>query len=275
MTITGRMATTTDTRGPADMLAAFLAIIGQAPHWPDRACRGHDPSLWDDRLDLTGPSGNTYREADPDRDARHDEARRICHDCPRRAECLATRVADPTIGPGIWGGELFGFERTTGRCGVCNTMFSRPDANTKYCGPGCAQAAHRDHKRVYDATRSQLPGLTHCANCATEIPQERQQHRARSCSERCRKALQRRNARDKKRSARHATTHATPLPCVVCEEPVPHDRRDRGGKTCSPECQAIHRRTTKNALMTAARARKNGVVQIPAATSPEREDTAA
>lgn len=72
------------------------------PSTPGPECTGPDARLWDWRLDVDPPE--TPRHAA----GRHREAQAICRQCRIRALCLADRETNPSLGAGVWGGELFG-----------------------------------------------------------------------------------------------------------------------------------------------------------------------
>ena len=64
-------------------------------------CAAHPyPSPWDAELD-------GVHESAAQRARRHRQAQTICRRCPIMAACLASRTANPQLGGGVWGGEVF------------------------------------------------------------------------------------------------------------------------------------------------------------------------
>src|SRR5438067_1619696 len=78
-----------------------ITIWIRTPDLHGGLCAGHPyPSPWDAELDGVGESA-------AQRARRHREAQTICRRCPIMAACLASRMGNPQLGGGVWGGEVF------------------------------------------------------------------------------------------------------------------------------------------------------------------------
>ena len=84
-----------------------VATWSLTPDLEGGSCAGHPyPSPWDAELD-------GVRESAAQRARRHRQAQIICRRCPIMAACLASRLGDPQLGGGVWGGEVFSEKEST------------------------------------------------------------------------------------------------------------------------------------------------------------------
>lgn len=108
-----------------------LLILG--PNLPAAACQG-EGNLWDDAVD---------GETDEQRTQRATTAITICNSCPEQDRCLQTRLTNPVLGPGIYGGVMFG--KPTQRSCACGCGEPLPpDAHTqrRYHNRACRRRAY-------------------------------------------------------------------------------------------------------------------------------------
>jgi predicted nucleic acid-binding Zn ribbon protein len=190
---------------PVDALPTLLG-----PELTGAACKGRGP-LWDENLDPQEPA--VVRED------RHRAAIDICRvACPIRVECLATRTAEPSLGGGIYGGQLFATTPVPGRRCDCGTPLP-DDAPTyrKHCGQACADS-RRDRRRLKAETR-----IVTCA-CGTVFTTNLSHQRF--CTTPCRRA------HEYVRSPNPASTGLTH--CQNCGDPLPKGARRRN---CSTACR--------------------------------------
>lgn len=122
---------------------SFLAgVILAGPDLPGAACAGSRAYLFDDRQDLIGPA-----EKPTVRSQRHEAAQRICWtECPVRAACLAARLADKSLGSGVWGGKLFTDAPFTRVC-TCGVTFTTVRRHQLYCGEPCRRKYQERRRR--------------------------------------------------------------------------------------------------------------------------------
>jgi hypothetical protein len=108
----------------ADPIAETIRTL--TPDLHGGLCAGHPyPSLWDAELD--GVCESTAR-----RTRRHCVAQTICRRCPIMAACLASRTANPQLGGGVWGGEVFQEkESTAGRPAPSKPVATDPVGTTR------------------------------------------------------------------------------------------------------------------------------------------------
>lgn len=189
----------------------FCGVLAAGPQLRGAACAGIDAHLFDDRLDQSPPETIT------DRDQRHQRAIDTCHGCPVRAPCLQMRVEDPSLGAGVFGGQVFATKSTTRKCPCGKSLPEDASPQRRWCNTKCWKAAQkaptverrcdhcdnpfstnqtkqrfcnrtcRDRYRGNRATRPHLPGLTNCQLCDEPIPPTQTAAGRRNCSTNCRK----------------------------------------------------------------------------------------
>jgi len=125
------------------------------PNLPDAACKGGG-NLWDANID---------GEEDDERAQRHTKATASCNNCPEQAACLTQRLTNPTLGPGIWGGQLF--EHKQGNCTHCGGPITNNNYSTlrKYCSDTCEKQAAVDRKRNRRNATRPAPVTQNCRIC--------------------------------------------------------------------------------------------------------------
>lgn len=189
----------------------FCGVLLTGPPLPGAACAGTDAHLWDDRLDQTPPESPTAR------DQRHQLAIETCQKCPVRAECLQKRLNDPTLGKGVFGGQVFDSDPHVRKCPCGQPLPEGSSPQRKWCSEKCWKATQkapvvqrccdhcggqfttnqtrqrfctrpcRDRYRGSRTTRPHLPGLANCQVCDTPIPPAQTAIGRRNCSTNCRK----------------------------------------------------------------------------------------
>jgi hypothetical protein len=108
-----------------------LLILG--PNLPNAACKNKG-NLWDITVD---------GETDEARAQRINTAIGICGTCPTAQRCLDARLANPQLGEGVYGGQLFGKPaQRLCACGCGQPL--PPDAHTqrRYHNHKCRQRAY-------------------------------------------------------------------------------------------------------------------------------------
>lgn len=109
--------------------------IPLGPNLPGAACKGATEPLWDWTTD-----GETFVQ----RGLRLERAMAICRTCPVMARCLWTRETDPSLGPGVWGSQLFNTKAGVAVRHVtccCGTRVVTMQPTQEYCSPKCKKAA--------------------------------------------------------------------------------------------------------------------------------------
>lgn len=176
-----------------------MTTFALGPNLPGAACTKVRAPLWDDRVDGESAGQRGHRISD---------ALVICRRCPEIVACLAARLADDTLGSGVWGGRLFSQAALRQQhCDECSSLFYAAQPRL-YCGAYC-RTAGRNRKRAAELRSArrvggQLRGLTHCQVCDTQLTEQQRSKRARNCSTQCREA-----AKAKHRSQRLVTTDIT------------------------------------------------------------------
>lgn len=120
----------------------MTALFEPLPVIPQAACKGHDPRLWDDRLD--GVNGDY--ESDEARNRRHRVAVAICAQCPVGQLCESLRG---TSG-GIWNGQLFETVNTP--------TFYRVVPCRRCLYPTVSWYRYRKYPQLREAHRERAPG---------------------------------------------------------------------------------------------------------------------
>jgi DNA-binding NarL/FixJ family response regulator len=105
--------------------------LPRLPDLPDAACRGREPTLWDERVD-----GEDIAEAT----LRRSVARAICHDCPERRACADAREDSA----GVWAGQVW-LTRANGR--VTLARYGQPDPGPPPEEPRARPVRITDDKR--------------------------------------------------------------------------------------------------------------------------------
>lgn len=158
--------------------------LSLGPDLPEAACKGLG-GLFDDWVDT--PTGHEHPTK---RARRHQLAKAICGTCPAQLECLAARLADADLGPGVFGGRLFvpppkrsGHRRTTRKpCKHCGTPFN--GERRVYCTDDCFRAARAEralNETEMRSSNAKLPPLSRCQTCGKPLEGKR-----RSCGKTCR-----------------------------------------------------------------------------------------
>lgn len=106
---------------------------------PKAACRGHDPDLW---FGWEGESINA-------REAREQEAKRICATCPVRTQCLTHALTYPEA-YGIWGG-LNEHELVAERCRRGLRPAPRSDYHRLITCAGCNNTKPHNGRGLMDS----------------------------------------------------------------------------------------------------------------------------
>lgn len=124
---------------PSKSLAGLLL---EGPDLSGAACTGDRAYLFDDRRDLIDKTESPTR-----RERRHEAAQQICYQkCPVRLECLAARLADTSLGPGVWGGQLFETDATNKIC-PCGALFTTANKNRRYCTDECREMQQEQRRQ--------------------------------------------------------------------------------------------------------------------------------
>lgn len=120
----------------------LLGLMLSGPDLMGAACAGPQAYLFDDRQDKeTGAESVTARRQ------RHAQAMRICRqECPVRLECLAGRLADESLGTGIFGGQLFEPAPYSKVC-PCGVAFTTTSRQQRYHEPACRDRLQGQRRR--------------------------------------------------------------------------------------------------------------------------------
>jgi hypothetical protein len=206
------------TGGPGPSFEDVVAALKLDPPMPLAACKGVPGGLWDDRRDVPGGEQPTARTA------RIQKAQSICRGCPERAECLRRRVADDTLGHGVFGGEVFTDEPQDATCPWCGEGFRRSARRYAqvYCHATCREAAKT--ARVHGTgplvpAQGRPPALTHCQACNEPLSKQRQARGGRTCNKTCQqRAESQRRTERRQQNGRYTRLPDPSAPVVVpCE----------------------------------------------------------
>lgn len=204
---------------PVDALPAILG-----PELTGAACKGRGP-LWDENLDPQEPAAV--------REERHRAAIDVCWlACPIRVECLATRTTTPSLGGGIWGGELFSGTGQAARKCVCGVFLpEQAPPYQKYCTERCGDT----HRKMRNRPKAVLGTVT-CAQTGCDTTFTKRMHNQRFCSKQCQNQhWNTHRPRPPKRVTPQMWTQLGPGYChrFGCVTLLDLTRRDRGSPWCS------------------------------------------
>lgn len=206
-------------------VVALPTLLG--PELMGAACKGRGP-LWDENLDPQEPSAV--------REERHRAAVDVCWlACPIRVECLATRIAEPSLGGGVWGGQLFA-GTSSGRTCQCGTLLpATARANQKWCTERC--------ENKYRKRRNKTPAVIVTATCA-HIPCSavftKKLHTQRFCDPSCQTRYWNAN-RPRPGRLEQTWTQLGPGYCHRhgCTAPINRHRRAKKSLWCSENCWRV------------------------------------